>query len=199
MDTDLASVPSPLWGLIAPFGRQSRAALIHDHGCDEAEARKHNDPKGAYTDRRRIDYIFRNALEESDVSKFRAWLMWEGVSLARYFGFRLFRGVAIGTVLVAWWAVVVVSVLGFSPLARPSWITSLAGLAAAATVSIIAARSDWNLMAFGLAAFPLVTLILVAFVVDLVVQAPIYAVSWLTRLVFGGADPVFKPTARKII
>ena len=30
-DSDLASVPSVLWGLIASYGRQSAPALLHDH------------------------------------------------------------------------------------------------------------------------------------------------------------------------
>ena len=33
-----------------------------------------------------IDYVFRYALEDSDVPKTRAWLLWAGVLIGRYFG-----------------------------------------------------------------------------------------------------------------
>lgn len=77
---DLASVPPFLWGLIAPFGRQTAAALLHDHLRREAASVS---PARRAAAGRRADRLFRSALLDSGVSVPRAWLMWAGVSLTR--------------------------------------------------------------------------------------------------------------------
>ncbi|NQX12937.1 DUF1353 domain-containing protein [Microbacteriaceae bacterium VKM Ac-2855] len=77
--TDLASVPTFLWGLIAPFGKQSAAALLHDHLRSERPVSGVDRAAQA----RRADRLFRDALLESGVPTARAWLMWAGVSLTR--------------------------------------------------------------------------------------------------------------------
>jgi hypothetical protein len=79
--TDLASVPFPLWALIGPFGRQTRAAILHDHDCQAigppARSRR------SYRQREAADHRFRDALLDSGVPPLRAWLMWAGVSVGR--------------------------------------------------------------------------------------------------------------------
>lgn len=70
--TDFASVPSLFWWLIASYGHQTRAALIHDQLCDAPGA-----------DRETANLVFRDALAESDVAVLRRWIMWAGVDAAR--------------------------------------------------------------------------------------------------------------------
>ncbi len=77
--TDLASIPAPLWGLIASHGRQTLPALLHDDLCVKA---RHCDDGLAY--RRNADRVFRVALREQGVSLFRRWEMWAAVSVFRY-------------------------------------------------------------------------------------------------------------------
>ena len=52
--TDLASVPPLLWGLLPSYGRQLRAALLHDRLCDmvDKDLTDNTDRKFAYQDRR---------------------------------------------------------------------------------------------------------------------------------------------------
>jgi hypothetical protein len=73
--TDLASVPSMLWWLIASYGNHTRAALLHDAlYVDEGK------PPVA---RRTADKLFLTALREPGPRKagpFRHWLMWTAVS-----------------------------------------------------------------------------------------------------------------------
>jgi hypothetical protein len=70
--TDFASVPSLFWWLIASYGHQTRAALIHDQLWDAPGA-----------DRETANLVFRDALAESDVAVLRRWIMWAGVDAAR--------------------------------------------------------------------------------------------------------------------
>jgi hypothetical protein len=58
--TDLASVPPLLWGLLPSYGRQLRAALLHDRLCDEVNKslRDGKDPHEVYPIRRRGDDLF---------------------------------------------------------------------------------------------------------------------------------------------
>lgn len=79
--TDLASVPSPLWGFIASYGRQSAPAVLHDAQSRAAEAL--GDRRRALLQRREDDLVFRRALIEQGVPRMRAWLMWAWVSADR--------------------------------------------------------------------------------------------------------------------
>lgn len=98
--TDFASVPSLFWWLIASYGHQTRAALIHDQ-LWEVKANRDD-----------TNEIFRDALAESDVALLRRWIMWAGVDAARLagegWGSRLRLAVETLTVFVlpvalAWW------------------------------------------------------------------------------------------------
>ena len=71
--TDLASVPYIFWWFVASHGKQTRAALLHDHLVDLPPHQ---------VKRRDADTAFRLALEESKVPWLRRWFMWTAVSLA---------------------------------------------------------------------------------------------------------------------
>ena len=89
-DTDLASVPPLLWGLLASYGRQLRAAIFHDHLCDKVNRAVENGDDQAYASRRHADNLFREAMRDKgdgsdeDLQKrvpwFRSWLFWAGVA-----------------------------------------------------------------------------------------------------------------------
>jgi hypothetical protein len=99
--TDLASVPPLLWGLLPSYGRQLRAALMHDQLCNEAAAVKQTDRAKSYSMRRRADGLFQMAMRDPgdygqvDVTKrvgwARSWIFWAGVSFGRYWGWRKIR------------------------------------------------------------------------------------------------------------
>lgn len=126
--TDLASVPGFLWGLLGPYGRQLRPALLHDHLCDVAKgkalldeddrdaARQPRQPlaqPGVRT-RKEADYLFREALRSEKVGPVRSWLFFTGVSFGRFggFSFLAWRAVLLGVLsglsgLLAWHALTV--------------------------------------------------------------------------------------------
>ncbi len=79
--TDLASVPYPLWALIGPFGRHTRAAIVHDHGV-RALIPARRSPRDLLV-REAVDLRFRDALLDSDVPRLRAYLLWAGTSMDR--------------------------------------------------------------------------------------------------------------------
>lgn len=79
--TDLASVPFPLWALIGPFGRHTRAAILHDFGCSLLEPPLRTAAR--YREREAVDRRFRRVLLDSGVPRLRAVLMWGAVSVGR--------------------------------------------------------------------------------------------------------------------
>src|SRR4029079_13137851 len=72
--TDFASVPRVFVWLIPKYGRYTKAAILHDYLCDEANADRF--------DRDDADGLFRRAMRELGVSFLRRWVMWGAVSLA---------------------------------------------------------------------------------------------------------------------
>ena len=56
--TDLATIPKALWSILPPFGRYSRAAVVHDYIYTELT--------GIYT-RKQADVIFRNIMKADGV------------------------------------------------------------------------------------------------------------------------------------
>jgi hypothetical protein len=131
--TDLASVPNMLWGLLASYGRQLRAALMHDRLCDNVDALLRADKSEAarskaYSDRRRADNLIRMAMRDAGdggekdkqlrVSFVRSWLFWAGVSFGRYLKFRRIRlGLLVLQVLAA-----TVMLYVFFRLVSPPWL-----------------------------------------------------------------------------
>jgi hypothetical protein len=94
--TDLASVPSFLWWLIASYGNHTRAALLHD--ALYVDKGQHEPAPRSTADR-----LFLTALREpgQKTGTIRHWLMWVGVSL---FGTmpRLVAGLFVVQVLAIW-------------------------------------------------------------------------------------------------
>ncbi|MRX44440.1 DUF1353 domain-containing protein [Agromyces kandeliae] len=127
--TDLASVPTPLWGLIASYGRQSAPAVLHDAQSIAAAAL--DDDAAALVQRREDDDVFHRALREQGVPVLRARLMWAWVSADRertYAGWRgwlLLAQVALGVAAVV--AAIVLAVV-----AHPVWLLLAAAPAFAA-------------------------------------------------------------------
>lgn len=78
--TDLASVPSVMWGIVASYGDHTMPALLHDTLCtkaDEAQPRS----KGRRL-RREADQLFRTMLKiDAGVGIGTRWLMWAAVRL----------------------------------------------------------------------------------------------------------------------
>ena len=89
--TDFASVPRVFVWLIPKYGRYTKAAILHDHLCDEAKADRF--------DRDDADGLFRRAMRELGVSFLRRWVMWGAVSLAtQWIKVRRHRPVTLGRV-----------------------------------------------------------------------------------------------------
>lgn len=134
--TDLASVPPFLWGLVASYGRQTAAALLHDHLSDEA---RHGDPATRIDRRRVADRLFGVALLESGISIVRMLIMRSFVSVQKYVEFRCWQACAlIGHAMLGIafiYAVVAVGAGAWTAsVDSSSWILLLILLPAATTV-----------------------------------------------------------------
>lgn len=135
--TDLASVPPFLWGLIASYGRQTAAALLHDHLSAEA---RHGDP-ATHIDRRRVaDRLFGVALRYSGISLLRMLIMRSFVSVQKFVEFRPWQAyamighAALGIAFV--YAMVgVVSGSWTTPVGSSVWMLVLVLLPAATTLA----------------------------------------------------------------
>lgn len=109
--TDLASVPPLLWGLLPSYGRQLRAALLHDQLCTAADDLKKSNRSQAYRDRRRADGLFQMSMRDPGdgspedirmrVAWARSWIFYAGVSYGRYWGFRKLRAALMTVQVVA--------------------------------------------------------------------------------------------------
>jgi len=78
--TDLASVPMPLWGVIASYGRQTLPAVLHD-AWTRALADSGGSAATLRAGRRDADRLFRSTLRESGTGPVRRWLMWSAVRI----------------------------------------------------------------------------------------------------------------------
>lgn len=189
--SDLASVPPPLWGFIASYGRQSAPALVHDARSRVAD--ELGDRRAALAQRREDDLVFRRALREQGVPLLRAWLMWAWVSADRE---RTFGGAA-GRLLVAQavlggLVLLAASALALWPgLAHPAWI-ALAALPAVAALPWRRLAPLAILLPYSLAIVG--PLLLVHFAVLAVFRL----IEAVVELVTGG-DPssVLRPTVRQ--
>ncbi|WP_022893765.1 DUF1353 domain-containing protein [Agromyces subbeticus] len=185
-DSDLASVPSWLWGLIASYGRQSAPALLHDSRSVIAAGL--GDRRAALAQRRFDDRVFRTALREQGVPLVRAWLMWAWISADRE---REFGGAA-GLVFVAQAVLGGLVVLGASVAAfwNPLWLVLL--------VVVVLAALVWGRLGGAMLVLSFSIAWLGPFVaVQLLAIVPFRLVEALVELVTGG-DPVgvLRPTAR---
>lgn len=185
--TDLASVPSALWGSIASYGRQSAPAVLHDHRSRLADALARTDRAAALAQRREDDRVFRTALREQRVPLVRAWLMWAWVSADRE---RTLDGVR-GWVFVVQAVLAALAVVAGFVLAwwQPAWLLLLLVPAIGATW--------WGRLAPLQLVLGYGSGLLGPFVgVQLLALLPLRALEALVELVTGG-DPggVIRPTA----
>ncbi|MEV7647382.1 DUF1353 domain-containing protein [Arthrobacter sp. NPDC089319] len=147
--TDLASVPTWMWGLIASYGRQTAPALLHDQRmatCAELP------PNEALRRRRGYDEEFRRALLDTGVAALRARLMWAGVSVQAYLehsrGRGLLLAVSIGVAALALIAGIWLAAAGAGQL-------PLAGAVLLTAVLSLAWTRDWPVVAVLVPAFAL--------------------------------------------
>lgn len=114
--TDLASIPSFLWGIVPSYGRHTMCAVLHDVRCDAAaKARKTGHRHLAARRRRLADNQFRTTLKQhAQLGPITRWIMWSAV--------RLFGYIPLG-------ATAVVGVLAATlHLARPTFMAMAAAL-----------------------------------------------------------------------
>lgn len=88
-ETDGASIPRVLHGILPAWGRWSRAAIIHDYLCRAIDAGAPVGVRGwgIVGRRKQADQIFHEALIVSGVSRPLAWIFWAAVRLADRFPF----------------------------------------------------------------------------------------------------------------
>lgn len=119
--TDLASVPSFLWGLVASYGRQALPAILHDTLSGRAD----HAPAGTRNAvRRDADLRFRRALIESGVTVLRARTMWTAVAINRYAVFRMPLALLLFVQAILSIAVIVGAVV-LTALGHPWWLLLL--------------------------------------------------------------------------
>ncbi|MGM0929956.1 MAG: DUF1353 domain-containing protein [Actinomycetota bacterium] len=154
--TDLASVPTWMWGLIASYGRQTAPALLHDQRmavCAELP------PEEALRRRRAYDEEFRRALLDTGVAALRARLMWAGVSIQAYLehskGCGLLLAASVGVGALAFIAATWLAAAGAGQL-------PLAGAALLTAVLCLAWTRDWAVIAVLVPAFALFSPVLAA-------------------------------------
>ncbi|HST49580.1 MAG TPA: DUF1353 domain-containing protein [Jatrophihabitans sp.] len=137
--TDLASVPGFLWGLLGPYGRQLRPALLHDHLCNVAEGKVPAEPddrnaagqpvppgRTPVQIRKEADYLFREALRSEGVPPVRSWLFFTGVSFGRFLTYARWLALLLGALaglfgVLAWHALTVA--LGGGPRRVDGWLS----------------------------------------------------------------------------
>ncbi|MHA7135555.1 DUF1353 domain-containing protein [Oerskovia turbata] len=184
--TDLASVPMPLWGVIASYGRQTLPAILHD-ATSRALADSTRPAGARRAARRAADHLFRSTLRETGTGPVRRWLMWAAV--------RIFGSLPVAVVfLLAIVAGVVALTLGLVGVGGP-WLAGALVAGAAALVALVtlavgagaesgpstagAERTGWvpgatasllGAIGIGLVALPpLLPLIVLTFLTELVV------------------------------
>lgn len=191
--TDLASIPSFLWGFLAPYGHQLRPALVHDRLCKTAQA--HTDRAQRRAARRAADLVFRQALRDERVPLVRRSIFHAGVRLGSWQKNRWYAAVALLLLGVlsagAGWGIVV------------SWagdhdhtLTLVAGWSAALFVAPVLFWKDYR-AGFTVAAIAPVVIPLA--LVDLVGSGVLWlvdAVLFVIRKACGinDAPPLFQPT-----
>jgi len=189
--TDLASVPTIFWSLIASYGRQTAPAVVHD---SESWRIRSLPPTQALAQRKRADRMFRLGLRELGVSPFRAWLMWTFVSFERYQKHSTARFV--GLLLLGSAGLLLVAAAPTLWLAAgiPWWQALLVGVAPLLTS--LAAGRQWRLLVWGSYAgallLPVAVLQIAAYVPYLLVENLVwFVVDWLPHR---KGSPVIGPT-----
>jgi hypothetical protein len=135
--TDLASVPMPLWGVVASYGRQTLPAILHDATSKLADSDRPASSRRAA--RRDADRLFHDTLRETGTGPVRRWLMWAAV---RIFGS---LPVAVVFLLAVVARVVAVGLRAAGPGADGEGGPWLAGalVVAAAALGVLLALAVW--------------------------------------------------------
>lgn len=196
--TDLASVPPVLWGLLASYGRQLRAALLHDQLCEAAKKLKAADPSLAYAQRLRADVLFRMSMRdpgdgteahlETRVAWARSWIFFAGVSFARYWDYRRLRCVLMLLQVIAGMVFTYMMIPGVPRVGFTHWLPHglgthwygyLLAVALLLVLCIVWGR-DAPVPLTGLLVAPIVfPALLVSFVASRVLALPDWLASWL--------------------
>lgn len=82
--TDFASVPRVFWGLIPPYGKHTRAAVVHDWLYAMGEV-----------PRIQADGIFRRIMRECGVGRAKRWTMYLALRLFGWAAWRKHRSAAV--------------------------------------------------------------------------------------------------------
>jgi len=139
--TDLASVPWPLWWLVASYGNHTRAALLHDALYVET-----SNPD---VPRKTADRLLLSALRERGEKSgaYRHWLMWAAVSAFGTIG--RFRGLLFSAHVLAVWALAIagLSWAWAGALWDIVWPTSwdTASLVLATAITLVVLGFAWRL------------------------------------------------------
>jgi hypothetical protein len=154
--TDLATIPPMLWGVIGPYGRHLLAALVHDFLCQHA---------ASFASRAFADYVFWRACRDGErvdrpqrpdgsqpssplprSAWTRALLLWAGVSVGRLWAYRKLSILWLVVALVGGAAALVQAL---ALVGRNNWLGGLPGwvwwtggllMGAAALATLIAAK-----------------------------------------------------------
>lgn len=169
--TDLASVPSFLWGVLASYGPQLLPALLHDQRCEEIRVEKRTGRNGLFLERSTADYEFRKALADVGVGPVRRRVFWAGVALGKYFSYGPHRCVLLLLHLSIGIAALVglaLTAFGVHWLGRnATWFLIVLGIALIASAVWV---RDWSLPVVGILAGPLlISVILFTYAVMFVV------------------------------
>ena len=188
METDLASIPGPLWGLAGPYGKQILPVLLHDTLCNEAKK------VNSFEKRKRADDTFRIALGDQgddgrrDVSRIRSRVLWVGVSMDRYWQYSRLR---LWTVVLPLLLLTIAALLAIPIVVQVQfdnwWLTAGAWLLVLTLVQIFGSASGSDSLAVlilvGAAIAPPVILIMVLTFATTVI---LNAVPWLVLRVLPG-------------
>jgi len=180
--TDMASVPHSLWSIIAPFGEQSLPAILHDQECKDLRKKEPQRSRLRRQQRRAIDTCFYQSLLERGVPRYRATMMWTGVSISRFWehGGRVQRVALLLQLMLGWVAIV----WGAFHLADPlGWVALVAPAAAA----LAWGRSSPAIM---FAQYPGLGFLLMA-----IAAFALSTLDWLINIVFGARIP--EPPAKR--
>ena len=129
-DTDLASVPTMFWWLIASYGRHTRAVLVHDALIPPNEVNGTKTPPPVEVERKVADYVLLKALEDGPHgprgSYVRHQLTWAAVCLGtmKETGRLALAGLLL-TVIAFWTAVGVTLMGGPGWWPDPAWIVAV--------------------------------------------------------------------------
>ncbi|MCJ7826644.1 MAG: DUF1353 domain-containing protein [Demequinaceae bacterium] len=179
LTTDMASIPRALWSVIAPFGRQSLPAILHDQECDDLRTLRPQRSRTRRLQRRPIDARLHEALLERGVPRFRATMMWAGACLGRYWehgGYIqrlwLFVQLALGYAAIVWGS--------FHLDGWPGWVA----LAAPAVAALAWGRAYPAVLLTQYPGFVIITIGLVIFVFSML--------DWIPNVIFGAR--VYEPS-----